>query len=105
MPTLNKSKRRFSNYKKHDLSADISKIYNTSQWRKLRLAHLMQHPLCEQCLIEGKTKLADEVHHIRPISTGLDELEMRSIAFDPYNLMSLCVEHHHEIHKNMRNNK
>ena len=97
MPTLSKSKRNYRIYKKHDLSAEISKIYNTPQWRKLRLAHLMQHPLCEQCLIEGKTKLAEEIHHIRPISSG--------IAFDPYNLMSLCVEHHHEIHKNMRNNR
>ena len=34
--------------------------------------------------IEAVKKLAEENHHIRPISTGSDELEMRSIAFDPY---------------------
>ena len=69
MPTLNKSKRNYRIYKKHDVSADISKIYNTPQWRKLRLAHLMQHPLCEMCESKGRTTLASCVHHIKYISS------------------------------------
>ena len=105
MPTLNKSKRRFSNYKKHDINADISKIYNTSQWRKLRMAQLMRHPLCEMCESKGRTTLASCVHHIKYISSGKDELEMRAIAFDPFNLMSLCDKCHHEIHNNTKYEK
>lgn len=100
MPTLNKPRRKHKS-KSHGKCKEIANLYNSTQWVKLRKAHIMQNPLCEQCLIEGKTKLAEEVHHIRPISTGADELEMMSIAYDPYNLMSLCVKHHHEIHKKM----
>ena len=98
MPTLNKSNRRFSNYKKHDISADISKIYNTSQWRKLRLAHLMQHPLCENCQANNIITPAICVHHKQFISTGTTELEMKDIAYDPSNLMSLCENCHNEFH-------
>ena len=60
----------------------------------------MEHPLCEACLQEGKVTPADEIHHIRPISTGDNELQMKDIAYDPYNLMALCEYHHHQIHNN-----
>ncbi len=99
MPTINKGK-RISNYVKHDKSKDIyNLVYNTVRWRKLRDNYLMFHPLCEMCEKEGKTTIADEVHHIKPISTGQNELEYIEIGFNPNNLMALCEKHHHELHK------
>lgn len=62
----------------------------------------MQHPLCEDCLEEDKVTQAVEVHHIRPILTGKDELEMAELAYNPSNLRSLCKECHNNIHKKLR---
>lgn len=98
MPTINKGK-KVNNYQRHDKALDIyNKVYNTTQWRKLRESYLMQHPLCEMCLKENKVRLAVEVHHITPISTAKDDLEMKDIGFNPSNLMALCEECHHKIH-------
>lgn len=106
MPTLNKSKRSYKiSNKKHGDNAIAQKIYNTSKWQTLRKAYLMQHPLCESCLLKDKITPAQHVHHIRTILSGKDELEMRQIAFDPYNLMALCEPCHQEIHGKVNKNK
>jgi 5-methylcytosine-specific restriction endonuclease McrA len=42
------------------------------------------------------------VHHITPIETAATMEEMRRLAFNPANLMSLCDECHHKIHEEMR---
>ncbi len=105
MPTINKGKKKTNKYQKHNKNVDISKIYNSPNWKKLRLGYLMQHPLCEQCLKEDKITPATEVHHIKPISTGSDELAMKSIAYNAYNLMALCKDCHHKIHKQMKDKK
>lgn len=57
-------------------------------WAKLRAHKVRIDPLCEQCLREGKTILAQEVDHIRPIS---EAPELRLVLS---NLMSLCRSHH-----------
>lgn len=44
--------------------------YNTSNWRRLREAHLSLHPLCIGCAAIGVTALANTVDHIVPISEG-----------------------------------
>lgn len=100
MPTINKPSKKKTHYKKHGDNAVVAKIYNSQAWQKLRNAYLMQHPLCEMCLEEDKVVQAKEVHHIKPILTGNDYLEMLSIALNPDNLKSLCVECHHRIHNN-----
>ena len=106
MPTLNKPSKKYSyNCRKQGDTKIIQSIYNTTTWKKLRSAYLMDHPLCEVCLQDEKVEPAVEVHHIKPISTGNDEWEMRDLAFDPYNIMALCEFHHHEIHNNDRKNK
>lgn len=99
MPTINKPKRK-STYHKSERSDNISKLYN-SRWEKLRNAYLMDHPLCEMCLRKGITTAAQEVHHIKPISTGIDDLQMMSLAYDYSNLMALCIKCHHKIHHQM----
>lgn len=100
MPTIFKPKKK--NQPKHNKNIDISKIYNTPQWKNLRNAYFLQHPLCEKCLEEGKTTPTEEIHHIKPISTGADLEEMKSIAYNPDNLMALCKECHHRIHQQMK---
>ena len=79
--------------------------YHTSTWRRLRLAKLLEQPLCERCLEMGRTTLATDVHHIRPFLDYLDE-ETRWYMFKDYdNLMSLCEKCHHEIHKQLNKDK
>jgi len=102
MPTINRGK-KVNNYVKHDKAKDIYKyVYNTSQWRKLREAYLMQHPLCEMCEKDGKVNEAVEVHHITPISNANDELGMKELGYNPDNLMALCEECHHKLHNEMK---
>lgn len=64
----------------------------------------MEHPLCEECLKDGRVCEAKEIHHKIPISTGKNELDMMDIAFNHDNLQALCEFHHHEIHNKMRKN-
>lgn len=102
MPTINRGK-KINNYQKHDKAIDIYRyVYNTSRWRKLRQAYLMQHPLCELCEKDGKVKEATEVHHITPISNANDELSMKELGYNPNNLMALCEECHHKLHNEMK---
>ena len=80
MPTINKPKRK--NTEKHGKAKEIWKLYNTSRWRKLREAKLIENPLCEICAESGITKQATQVHHIPPISQGTNELEMMDLAYN-----------------------
>lgn len=97
MPLINKPNKKKVSVK-HDRNADIAKIYNSSKWQKLRAAYFMQHPLCEKC-----GAVTQEIHHIKPISTGKSLAEMQGLAYNPDNLMALCTECHHKIHNLMKN--
>lgn len=102
MPTINRGK-KVNNYVKHDKAKDIYRyVYNTTRWKKLREAYLMQHPLCEMCEKDGKVNEATEVHHITPISNANDELGMKELGYNPNNLMALCEECHHKLHNEMK---
>ena len=59
------------------------------KWRKLRERFLTKHPLCEQCLQQGRYIAATEVHHIKPLSVGG--------THDEKNLMALCKSCHSRI--------
>ena len=48
---------------------DTNKKYGRA-WRKVRERYVQSHPLCEQCLKEGRMTPTEEVHHIKPISQG-----------------------------------
>ena len=68
-------------------------FYQCKAWKQLRAAKLAQVGyICEQCKAEGVTTLAEDVHHIVPIS------EDWSRRFDIYNLQALCINHHNKIH-------
>lgn len=58
--------------------------------------------MCEECLKKGiLDQPSEEVHHIRPISTGRSWHEMVTLAFDPDNLEALCHDCHTEIHRQL----
>ena len=77
------------------------KFYHDIRWRNLRDWYITNHPLCEMCMIEGKTKEAKHVHHRIPWERGKTEEEKYDLLLNPDNLMSLCVFHHQQIHKSM----
>ena len=104
MPTIKKLPKKKENYPKRGLNKDIAKIYNSTQWKKLRNAYYMEHPLCEMCLAENVLHpvATSEIHHKIPISTGKDEWSMKALCYDPDNLMALCEYHHHLVHKRVK---
>ncbi len=57
-------------------------------WRRLREAHLSEHPLCAHCLHEEVVEIADDVDHVVPIAVD------PARRLDPTNLQSLCRRHH-----------
>lgn len=95
MPTLKKPQK---NKTKSFNRKERIEIYNSSKWRKLRLSHLLDHPLCELCQKEGKTVPAIDVHHIISFMSTTDPLKRLLLAYNPDNLMSLCKECHQKVH-------
>lgn len=61
----------------------------TRTWKKLRDAHLHQHPLCRMCKDQGRLVAAECVDHIKPIS-GRDDPRL----LDQHNLQALCLSCH-----------
>ena len=67
-------------------------FYNTMAWQRKRDAYRTREPLCERCIQHGRTRVADMVHHIIPISEGGSKTDWN-------NLMSICFECHGEEHR------
>lgn len=63
------------------------KIYNSKEWRQVRLNKLSRNPLCEECLKVELLVPAKHVDHIKSIADGGD-------AFYMSNLRALCVSCH-----------
>lgn len=61
--------------------------YSTRRWRRLRLAVLRRHPLCAECLRQGRLTPATQVDHVVPIKRG-------GSPWDPGNLQPLCASCH-----------
>lgn len=85
-------------------ASDKAKIYNSREWKELRLLKLRTQPLCERCKEKGLLRSARTVHHIVPIETAHTLKDMRRLALDCGlgGLMSLCYKCHAEIHKEVR---
>lgn len=97
MPTINKPKRKYYGndkqaYKKRQ------KVYQRKMWKDIRLAKLMKQPLCYVCELEGKTTLANDLHHIKTFTTSTNENEINALAYDTENIVPLCKYHHWAIH-------
>ena len=79
-------------YDKYERSSDVNRKYGRA-WKRIRDRYAAEHPLCEQCLKEGRLTPVQEVHHILPVSKG------GTHARD--NLMSLCQSCHTKIHHDL----
>ena len=67
-------------------------FYNTALWQRIRTAYKRQHPLCERCLLQGKTERTFMVHHIVSISEGGSKTDWG-------NLEGLCDSCHRAEHR------
>lgn len=63
-----------------------------ARWNRLQKMYAKAYPLCEECLMVGKTTALDVVHHIKSVER---HPELR-LAWD--NLRSLCRFHHDRAH-------
>lgn len=97
MPTIEKTK-KVAQKESNMYDVERRKIYNTSRWKRLRKRKFSINPLCEMCLKEGKTTLAEDIHHIQSFMQTEDRWERMALAYDIGNLMSLCKKHHQMIH-------
>ena len=94
------------------VSKDKQEIYNSREWKELRIQKLRANPLCEQCIKDGEAagipggyiRSATCVHHIVPIETAKTKDEMKRLAFDVNNLRALCFACHARIHKELGSN-
>lgn len=80
---------------------DKSEIYNSREWRELRIRKLRANPLCERCQEQGYIVSAHVVHHLVPIESATTKDEMRRLALHCGlgGLQSLCDRCHAEVHK------
>ena len=87
------------------VAKDKSDIYNSREWKDLRIAKLRSTDgLCEECLKHNIVTSARCVHHVVPIETARTKDEMKRLAFDEHNLMALCFACHARIHKELGSN-
>ena len=77
-------------YEKFQRGYSPGKRYGRA-WKRIRDRYVHKHPLCEQCLKEGRYVAVEEVHHIVPLAEGGSN--------DESNLMSLCRSCHEKIHR------
>ena len=82
------AKQEAKRYEKYDRDPVAKKRYGRA-WKRIRDRYIKAHPLCEQCKKNGTLTPAEEVHHIKPLSSGGKN--------DEDNLMSLCKSCHSEI--------
>ena len=78
---------------------DKNEIYQSREWRELRVAKYRANPLCEMCEAEGIVHATEAIHHKHPIEDSSTNEEMRKWAFMWENLQSLCRYHHAKVHR------
>lgn len=97
MPTIYKPKKRREYVDYSGKREKRQDVYNTTRWRNMRLAKLMKNALCEICLLEGRTTLAEDVHHAESF-LDVSEDRMLAVAYDSNNLISVCKACHSRCH-------
>ena len=109
-------KKRYWRGVSEKIAKDKSDIYNSKEWKELRIAKLRStNGLCEQCIKDGEAvgipggyvRSATCVHHIVPIETARTKDEMKRLAIDCglQGLRALCFACHARIHKELGSNK
>ena len=74
------------------------KYYNDKRWKMLRQWQIINFPICYDCMFNGISRPATEVHHVIPFSEGKTMEEKYNLLLDPNNLVSLCSECHDKRH-------
>ena len=74
-------------------------LLNSAHWRRLRRATLDERPFCEDCAKEGLFVPATDVHHIRPVDSISDAVQMAEACYDRNNLAALCHDCHVKRHE------
>ena len=104
MPWINK--RKVGQPNKVDKQESINrrnkkwqKYYGDKRWKQLREWQIRTHPLCQDCLFEGRSVPAEEVHHIISFMKYKGK-EREMYAYDYSNLVSLCKACHIKRHNN-----
>lgn len=81
-------------YNQYQRDPECNKRYDKA-WKRIRDRYIKDHPLCEECLRDGRLTPAEIVHHKVELSAGG--------THDRENLCSLCKHHHSSIHLTKRN--
>lgn len=108
MPYLNKRKIS-TRPNKHETGECHSNkwniFYQDRRYKKLREWYMSTHCLCVDCLFEGRSVPATQLHHIRPISTGNTLEEKFDLLLDwEHNFVALCEDCHKKRHKILKQN-
>lgn len=77
--------------------------YQMQEWKHLRLAYRMQHPLDELSLLSDRVEAAEDVHHVlSPFEYGKTSQQIIILMLDPDNLISVTKQHHGIIHGDIK---
>lgn len=95
MPEINRVPKRKREIT--DRARERQEVYNTPIWKRMQRAKLMECPLCESCLLEGKTTPSKQVHHIVSFM-NYEGLKRQEVAYNYGNLIALCIECHTKKH-------
>ena len=79
-------------------SSQYKKLINSQKWAKLRAEKLHSSPLCERCNLSGIITPGAEIHHITPIEAGANFEQMKILAYNYSNLVTLCHMCHVQVH-------
>jgi len=74
-------------------------FYTGAPWRRLRLAYLAEHPLCEWCSTPASPTAATTVHHV------IERRERPDLGLDWDNLKSSCSSCHSRFHAEKKGKK
>lgn len=76
----------------------LDNFYKLQAWVKLRNEFMKENKyLCADCLNKGKFNVAEEVHHIIPLTNS--NVNDVSISLNKKNLICLCKQCHRNRHK------
>lgn len=107
MPRINKPQRKpkTTYHGNTDMRELRKRAYATTRWKNLRTIYLKQHPVCEECLMEGKVNAGSledplQVHHKKsPFRGGVIDYDL---LYDVNNLETVCSQCHARIHNEER---
>lgn len=77
------------------------KFYKSGKWVRERNLYRQQHPFCERCLMIGRYRPTEIVHHREYLDDN--KAKDAEIALNFRNLEALCFECHNKEHHNGAN--